>query len=1109
MIDKDERRDDNKDAGKILIVDDEPVNLRLLSEMLMIQGYSVRSVLSGSMALNSVHMDAPDVILLDIHMPEMDGYEVCQRLKSLEHARDIPIIFISALDDVADKVKAFTVGGVDYIIKPFQIEEVMARISTHLTVRSMHRQLREQNVRLQTEVSERKRAEDAFRRTEERYTRATAAAGVGVWDWNLETNDFFLDPHLKAMLGYKDDEIQNHITDWIRHVYPDDVSRLMHTNRAYLKGTLQVYDVEHRVYHKDGSIRWLSVRGSTIIRDEQGKPYRLSGIHLDITDRKKTEESLRMSEQMLTNVFASMGDAVFVIDANTVKILDCNPAASKIFGYTRDEMMGLTTSFLHTDVFAVEEFKNHLFSSVKQGAQVEVPTRDMKCKDGTIIVTEHSVMPLLDTQGNRIGWINVVRDITERKRAEEALRKAHMELEQRVQERTAELVRVNQTLRSEIEDRKRMQKNLQTNLRFLETLLATIPNPVFYKDISGTYLGCNQRFAEDILGLPPEEVYGRSLTDLARKIPKDLSPVYQEHDEHLFQTQGIHMYESPVQCADGTTRDFIFYKATFTNAFGEIEGIVGVMSDITERVRHDREREAIVTMAAALRAATNRTEMIDILLVQVGKLIDASGGILMMYDSSHSDVVLKQGGGAWKTTTDVQANIDAHISMHVVTTGQAFLSNDVSNDSVIKAVGTRDDVSAMAHIPLIADEQIIGTLGVGCQHSISNEDMRILNAISDMAANALHRMSLHEQTSRRLDHIQALHTIDQTITTSLNLRVTLNVLIYQVTSQLGVDAACVLLFNADTHHLEYASGHGFRTAAIRQSSLRLGEGFAGRTAMGQEFFQVPDIDEEQIICVRSAMVKQEGFVVYYGVPLIARGRIKGVLELYHRSKISPDQEWLGFLGTLAGQASIAIDNADLFEQLQRSNMDLSRAYDATIEGWARALELRDTETEGHCRRVTDLTVRLARAMEFSDEDIVHIRRGAILHDIGKMAIPDSILFKKGPLTHEEHVTMQQHTIHAYKLLSPIPFLRSALDIPYCHHEKWDGTGYPRGLKGEEIPLAARMFAVVDVWDALCFDRPYRKGWEKSRVSSYIQEQSGTHFDPYVVDTFLNMMHSRA
>ena len=185
-------------------------------------------------------------------------------------------------------------------------------------------------------------------------------------------------------------------------------------------------------------------------------------------------------------------------------------------------------------------------------------------------------------------------------------------------------------------------------------------------------------------------------------------------------------------------------------------------------------------------------------------------------------------------------------------------------------------------------------------------------------------------------------------------------------------------------------------------------------------------------------------------------------------------------------------------------MDLVLAYDATIEGWSRALDLRDRETEGHTQRVTELTIKLARMMTRNDEELVHIRRGALLHDIGKMGIPDNILLKPGPLTTEEWEVMRRHPFYAYELLAPIPFLRPALDIPYCHHEKWDGSGYPRGLKAEEIPLSARIFAVVDVWDALCSDRPYRQAWEPARAMLYIQEQSEHHFDPRVVASFLEL-----
>jgi response regulator RpfG family c-di-GMP phosphodiesterase len=189
--------------------------------------------------------------------------------------------------------------------------------------------------------------------------------------------------------------------------------------------------------------------------------------------------------------------------------------------------------------------------------------------------------------------------------------------------------------------------------------------------------------------------------------------------------------------------------------------------------------------------------------------------------------------------------------------------------------------------------------------------------------------------------------------------------------------------------------------------------------------------------------------------------------------------------------------------LQRLNVELALAYDTTLEGWSRALDLRDKETEGHSQRVTEMTLRLARAMGMGQSELVHVRRGALLHDIGKMGIPDSILLKPALLTEEQTAIMRRHPVYAYELLSPIDYLRPALDIPHCHHEKWDGTGYPRGLKGEQIPLAARIFAVVDVWDALRSDRPYRPGWSEDRVREHIWTLAGTHFDPKVVTVFLD------
>jgi HD-GYP domain-containing protein (c-di-GMP phosphodiesterase class II) len=230
------------------------------------------------------------------------------------------------------------------------------------------------------------------------------------------------------------------------------------------------------------------------------------------------------------------------------------------------------------------------------------------------------------------------------------------------------------------------------------------------------------------------------------------------------------------------------------------------------------------------------------------------------------------------------------------------------------------------------------------------------------------------------------------------------------------------------------------------------------------------------------------------------------------------QSDLELISAFSNQAAVAIDNARLFDDLQKSNFDLEQAnrkleranrdlelaYQKTLEGWVHALDLKDRETEGHTRRVTILTDRLARSMGVEGETLLHITRGALLHDIGKMGIPDSILLKKGELTEDERALIRQHPIYAYDMLKDIEFLRPALDIPYCHHEKWDGSGYPRGLKGMAIPFAARIFPIVDVWDALVSDRPYRKALPTQDVRQPIQADSGKHFDPSVVRAFMDL-----
>ncbi|NJN66930.1 MAG: response regulator [Chloroflexaceae bacterium] len=209
-------------------------------------------------------------------------------------------------------------------------------------------------------------------------------------------------------------------------------------------------------------------------------------------------------------------------------------------------------------------------------------------------------------------------------------------------------------------------------------------------------------------------------------------------------------------------------------------------------------------------------------------------------------------------------------------------------------------------------------------------------------------------------------------------------------------------------------------------------------------------------------------------------------------------------GTQAAQVSVrdCTQRKQAEAEIRQSRAELAQAYDATLIGWVQALDLRDKETEGHSLRVMEMTTRLAKALGIRGEALEHLRRGALLHDIGKLAIPDRILLKPGPLTEEERELMRKHPVYAYEWLQSIPYLRPALDIPYCHHERWDGSGYPRGLRGEAIPLPGRIFAVVDVWDALRSDRPYRPAWPEEAVREYIRSLAGRHFDPHIVEVFL-------
>ena len=558
--------------------------------------------------------------------------------------------------------------------------------------------------------------------------------------------------------------------------------------------------------------------------------------------------------------------------------------------------------------------------------------------------------------------------------------------------------------------------------------------------------------------------------------------------------------------------------ASHTLKFDGRDAVLVTAQNITERKRGEllvrRQLESLTALNDSARRFAESLNLSKLTHDIVGACVDAFGLRLAWVGYADAD-------GALHLLAHHPAHVDYPIQAIAQwndsarsrgITGRVLRSN---SPLIVQDISTSQDpppwwpaalamgLRSAGFFPLSSRTRVFGLLSLYSDEPdfFTPERTGFFTAYGHQAAAALANARLYEEAERRLRQVQALREIDHAITSSLDLQLTLAVFLDKVTSQQKVDAASVLVFQPHAKTFDFAANRGFRTAALQGARLRLGQGHAGRAALERKRVSIPDLTKEPGLLARDRELGDEGFVAYHAVPLITKGQVKGVLEVFHRSPLSPDRAWFEFFEALAGQGAIAIDGATLLADLQAANDGLSLAYDRTLEGWSRALDLRDKETEGHSERVTELTLDLARALGVSDADFINVRRGALLHDIGKMAIPDRILQKPGPLTDEESAIMRRHPVYAYDLLFPIEYLRPALEIPYCHHEKWDGSGYPRGLKEEQIPLAARIFAVADVWDALCSDRPYRAAWPTEKARAYIRKEAGVHFDPRVVEIF--------
>ncbi|MBN2085946.1 MAG: GAF domain-containing protein [Anaerolineales bacterium] len=513
--------------------------------------------------------------------------------------------------------------------------------------------------------------------------------------------------------------------------------------------------------------------------------------------------------------------------------------------------------------------------------------------------------------------------------------------------------------------------------------------------------------------------------------------------------------------------------------------------------------DRISILLAECRTSSTQEQIVELAVDLLGRLVPSDSLLVLGYPAERQTVEILHARGVWKSLSRDAIKLEPQPNRPDPVGRMRGLPLD---DALGKA---GNNPLRMWTAPLRVRDRSLGSVWLGRRSALSRDyspqERRIAGMIADILGCELFHWRLIRQSENLNSQLQAMRSVERAITSSMDLSITLNVFLDHVLRQLHADAASVLLMEAHGREMAVAASRGFRRDRRPHSKFRPDHTLATQAGLERKTVSVEAEKPGDPALDNQPLMKEEGFASYSATPLIAHGRVRGILEVFHRTAAEPASARMDLLDSLAQQAAIAIDCADSYHNLQRTQSELSMACDSMIEGFSRAVDLRAREAEGHSLRVSELSIRTAEKMGVSQDQIPALRRGALLHDIGKIGIPDRILWKPEALTEEEWELMRQHPKLGEQVLAPIEFLRSAMDIPKFHHERWDGGGYPYGLAGSDIPLPARIFSVVDVWDSLQARRPFRAPWNAADTTKYLQQASGRQFDPEVVRTFMQIL----
>ncbi len=630
-------------------------------------------------------------------------------------------------------------------------------------------------------------------------------------------------------------------------------------------------------------------------------------------------------------------------------------------------------------------------------------------------------------------------------------------------------------LKIELSQKELAKKEFSRSETRFRQLLELSPLPIVIGNSDGKLEFVNQRFTE-VLGytiedIPDEETWFNTIYP-DPQFRELVSTAWSQEIEKIRQSGGIIQEEYEIHDKWSQPHQIDFFANVLENKS------ILILNDVTEQ----RRMEADIRASELLYRSLFDNVQDGIFLMDGERFVECNQQILTLFGCQRHQII---GKSPLNFSPDRQPNgADTKTAMHFYLDKTRDKSPQTFEWQHTRLNGT----PFMAQITLSKTNLPQGAFFLAQVRDISKQKQ-------DQA--------IIQRSTRRMD---ALNNLETVISTSFNLQTILTVFLDLIIDQSEADAASFLLYDSNLQILKFSAGLGFHTnLQSATAQFQIGYSLAGKAALTRQPVHVDDFSKIEMNESLKNLVDAEDFISYCGIPMVVKGDLKGVLEIFQRHKSAERSEWFTYIETLANRAAIAIDNAHLFTNLQQANMQMQNTYDTTLEGWVYLLSQRDDETEEHTRRVVVLTELLAKKIGVKNHDLVHILRGALLHDIGKIVVPDRILFKPGPLDETEWKIMRQHPEAAFHSLVRIDYLKQAIDIPYCHHERWDGSGYPRGLKGKQIPLAARIFAIIDVWDALSHHRPYRKAWEKEKILAYMQTQSGLHFDPDILPVFFELI----